>query len=483
MTTVIVLGASGDLAKKKIYPSLWELFKDNLLPEGTHFLGYARSDLGVQKLRERVQPYFKVKEEHKGQVEQFFKQCSYVKGSYDKKSDFENLGKELVKLSKGKTMNQVFYLALPPSVFKDTTSNIKKYCMTKKGWDRIVVEKPFGKDFDSSADLSNHIGGVFSEEQIYRIDHYLGKEMVQNLMVLRFGNMIFSPIWNRNHIDNVTIQFKENIGTGGRGGYYDEFGVLRDILQNHMIQTLCLIAMEKPCSKHAEDLRNEKVKVLRSMPPIELENVVLGQYVANPDGEGEAKVGYLDDPTVPKGSVTPTYCASVAYINNERWDGVPFILKCGKALNEKKAEIRVQFKDVPGDIFGGKCYRNELVIRLQPKEAIYIKMMVKEAGMSFEPVISEMDLSYDSRYKDTKLPDAYERLILDVFSGSQTHFVRSDELAEAWRIVTPLLEKIETDKIKPIPYKFGTRGPEESDKLVQSVGFQYTGRYSWKSQI
>ena len=483
MTTVIVFGASGDLAKKKIYPSLWELYKDKLLPDGTQFVGYARSELTVAALRARVEPYFKVKEEHKGDFDRFFKHCFYVKGSYDKKKDFENLGKELDKLSKSDTANRVFYLALPPSVFKDATSNIKSCCMSKKGWNRVVVEKPFGKDFDSSADLSNHVAKVFAEEQIYRIDHYLGKEMVQNLMVLRFGNMIFSPIWNRNHIENVTIQFKEDIGTGGRGGYYDEFGVIRDILQNHMIQTLCLIAMEKPCSKKAEDLRNEKVKVLRSMPPITLDNVVLGQYVGNPDGEGDSKVGYQDDPTVPKGSVTPTFTACVAYIKNERWDGVPFILKCGKALNEKKAEIRVQFKDVPGDIFGGKCSRNELVIRLQPKEAIYIKMMVKEAGMSFEPVISEMDLSYHSRYKDAKLPDAYERLILDVFSGSQSHFVRSDELAEAWRIVTPLLHKIETEKIKPIPYKFGTRGPEEADKLVQRVGFQYTGQYSWKASI
>ncbi|XP_046841294.1 glucose-6-phosphate 1-dehydrogenase-like [Xenia sp. Carnegie-2017] len=479
MTSVVVFGASGDLAKKKIYPSLWELFHGNLLPPKTKFIGYARSDLTVAQLRSRVEPYIKVKEEDKKTVEEFFSLCYYVKGSYDKKKDFENLGKELDKLN-CTSGNRIFYLALPPSVFKETTTLIKASCMSKKGWTRVVVEKPFGKDFESSAQLSNHIASVFSEEQVYRIDHYLGKEMVQNLMVLRFGNMIFSPIWNRNHIENVTIQFKENIGTGGRGGYYDEFGVLRDILQNHMIQTLCLIAMEKPCSKSAEDLRNEKVKVLRAMPPITFENVVLGQYVGNPKGQGDAKTGYQDDPTVPKGSVTPTFAACIAYINNERWEGVPFILKCGKALNEKKAEIRVQFKDVPGDIFGGKCSRNELVIRLQPKEAIYMKMMVKEAGMSFEPIISEMDLTYHSRYKEAKLPDAYERLILDVFSGSQSHFVRSDELSEAWRIVTPLLHKIESEKIKPTPYEFGTRGPEEADKLVKQVGFQYTGQYTWK---
>ena len=224
-------------------------------------------------------------------------------------------------------------------------------------------------------------------------------------------------------------------------------------MQNHLLQMLCLTAMEKPASTNPDDIRDEKVKVLKCVPPIGLDDVVLGQYVGNPDGEGEAKLAYLDDPTVPQDSTTPTYASAVLRINNERWDGVPFILRCGKALNERKAEVRIQYRDVPGDIFDGQAKRNELVIRVQPGEAIYVKMVTKTPGMSFDMEETELDLTYQARYKDMKMPDAYERLILDVFCGSQMHFVRSDELAEAWRIFTPLLHRIESEKIRPIPYK------------------------------
>lgn len=225
-------------------------------------------------------------------------------------------------------------------------------------------------------------------------------------------------------------------------------------MQNHLLQMLCLTAMEKPASTNPDDIRDEKVKVLKCVPPLDLEDVVLGQYVGNPEAKDEeAQMGYLDDPTVPPGSTTPTYAAAVLRINNERWDGVPFILRCGKALNERKAEVRIQYRDVPGDIFDGQAKRNELVIRVQPGEAIYVKMVTKTPGMSFDMEETELDLTYRSRYKDLKMPDAYERLILDVFCGSQMHFVRSDELAEAWRIFTPLLHRIESEKVRPTPYK------------------------------
>lgn len=327
--------------------------------------------------------------------------------------------------------------------------------MAPKGWSRIIVEKPFGRDLDSSNKLSKHLASLFKEEELYRIDHYLGKEMVQNLMTLRFGNRIFGPTWNRDHISAVVISFKEPFGTQGRGGYFDEFGIIRDVMQNHLLQILCLVAMEKPPTTNADDIRNEKVKVLKSTKTITMNDVVLGQYVGDPSGEGEAKLGYLDDPTVPKGSVTPTFALGVCHIQNERWDGVPFILRCGKALNERKAEVRIQYRDVPGDIFHGQAKRNELVIRVQPGEAVYIKMMTKTPGMSFEMEETELDLTYLSRYKDAVMPDAYERLVLDVFCGNQMHFVRSDELTEAWRIFTPLLHQIETEKNKPIPYAYG----------------------------
>ncbi|XP_031552278.1 glucose-6-phosphate 1-dehydrogenase-like [Actinia tenebrosa] len=481
-TLIVVFGASGDLAKKKIYPTLWYLYRDNLLPKATFVVGYARSALTVAQLRAKTEPFMNIKDEEKAKAEEFFKICSYVKGSYNEKSAYLALNTELDKIGVKNMQNRLFYLALPPSVFVDATQNIKDFLTANKGWSRVVVEKPFGKDSDSSAQLSNHLSGLFQEKSLYRIDHYLGKEMVQNIMVLRFGNRIFGPIWNRDSIKSITIGFKEPVGTYGRGGYFDEFGIIRDVMQNHLLQVLALIAIEKPASIHSEDLRNEKVKVLKCMDPVKLSDTVLGQYVGNPDMEGDAKHGYTDDPTVPAGSITPTFATCVFYIRNERWDGVPFILKCGKALNEKKAEVRIQFNDVPGDIFSGKCKRNELVIRLQPNEAIYLKCMIKEAGMSFQPVESELDLSYSYRYQDVKMPDAYERLIIDVLAGSQGNFVRSDELAEAWRIFTPLLHQIEREKIKPIPYKFGSRGPAESDELVKKHGFIYSDTYQWEKR-
>lgn len=475
----IILGASGDLAKKKIYPTIWWLYRDGLVPANTSFVGYARSKMTVEEIRVKCQPYMGVRDGEEESLDNFWKLNTYVAGNYDVRRDFELLNQELCKQEKNSAANRVFYLALPPSVFEPVTSNIRNTCMAQRGWTRVIIEKPFGKDTASSAQLSNHLASLFREDQIYRIDHYLGKEMVQNLMTLRFGNRIFGPTWNRESIASVQISFKEPFGTYGRGGYFDEFGIIRDVMQNHLLQILSLFAMEKPASTHPDDIRDEKVKVLKCMRALELDDVVLGQYVGDPEGEGEAQKGYLDDPSVPTGSNTPTFAVAACHIKSERWDGVPFILRCGKALNERKAEIRVQYNDVPGDIFGGQAKRNELVIRVQPGEAVYVKLMTKTPGISFQMEETELDLTYGHRYKDVKLPDAYERLILDVFCGSQMHFVRSDELAEAWRIFTPLLQQIESEKVQPIPYKYGSRGPSEANQLTANNNFKYYGSYKW----
>ena len=349
----------------------------------------------------------------------------------------------------------------------------------------MIVEKPFGHDLESSDVLSKHLGSLFSEKEIYRIDHYLGKEMVQNLMILRFANQIFTPIWNRNHIASVMITFKEPFGTMGRGGYFDDFGIIRDIMQNHLLQIFCLVAMEKPPTKHANHIRDEKVKVLECTKTLEMEDIRIGQYLANPNGTTEdSKTGYLEDPTIKnKNSSTPTFACAALKVNNERWDGVPFFLKCGKALNERKMEVRIQFRDVPGDIFEGKLKRNELVIRVQPNEAVYCKMMSKEPGISFEPHETELDLTYHVKYKDVKLPDAYERLILDVFDGNQLNFVRADELREAWRVFTPVLHQIEAKGVKPFTYTYGDRGLKEADEFVASFGHTFTGTYTWAKPV
>lgn len=476
----VVFGASGDLAKKKIYPTLWALFRDNLLPKDAKIFGYARSKFTVEQIREKCAGTVKAKPGEEEALDRFWQSNYYVAGSYDTKRDFEMLAQEMAGLEKGRN-NRLFYLALPPSVFKPVTTMIKETCMADKGWTRVIVEKPFGKDSESSADLSNHLQKLFNEEQLYRIDHYLGKEMVQNLISLRFGNMIFGPTWNRDSIASVIISFKEPFGTQGRGGYFDEFGIIRDVMQNHLLQILCLTAMEKPVTTSPDHIRDEKVKVLKAVEELTLDDVVLGQYQGDPEGQDEdSRLGYLDDKTVPAGSTCPTFAAAVLKIKNERWDGVPFILRCGKALNERKAEVRIQYRDVPGDIFNGQTARNELVIRVQPNESVYAKVMTKTPGMSFTLEETELDLTYKSRYKDARLPEAYERLILDVFVGSQMHFVRSDELAEAWRIFTPLLHKIDNDKPKPIPYKYGSRGPQEADDMAARCGFTYTGRYKWQ---
>ncbi|XP_044006754.1 glucose-6-phosphate 1-dehydrogenase isoform X1 [Aphidius gifuensis] len=476
----ITLGASGDLAKKKIYPTLWWLFRDNLLPKTTTFFGYARSKLTVKDLRQKCHQYMKVKPGEESKYEEFWTLNNYVAGSYDSESDFIKLNKELENFETGSKGNRLFYLALPPTVFEEVTVHIRNNCMSKKGWSRIIIEKPFGRDAPTSERLTNHLASLFDEEQLYRIDHYLGKEMVQNLMTLRFGNRIFNPTWNRDNIACVQITFKEPFGTQGRGGYFDEFGIIRDVMQNHLLQIMSLVAMEKPASCCPNDIRNEKVKVLKCIKPLDLNDVVLGQYIGNPDAiEEDEKHGYLDDPTVPKNSTTPTYAMGVLKINNERWDGVPFILKCGKALNERKAEVRVQYLDVPGDIFDGQAKRNELVIRVQPGEALYVKMMTKTPGITFDMEETELDLTYGKRYKNLKLPDAYERLILDVFCGSQMHFVRSDELSEAWRIFTPLLHRIENETIRPITYKYKSRGPKEADEMARNNNFVYYGSYKW----
>ncbi|XP_034732917.1 glucose-6-phosphate 1-dehydrogenase-like [Etheostoma cragini] len=475
----IILGASGDLAKKKIYPTLWWLFRDGLLPDDTYFVGFARTKLTVEDIKTVCLPHMKVTVEESERLSAFFSKNSYLSGWYDDDGSFAQLAAHLLSLPGGADANRLFYLALPPTVYNFVSKNIRTHCMSRKGWSRVIVEKPFGRDLKSSQELSGHLSSLFTEDQIYRIDHYLGKEMVQNLMVLRFGNRIFGPIWNRNSVASVVLSFKEPFGTQGRGGYFDDFGIIRDVMQNHLLQMLCLVAMEKPASTSPDDVRDEKVKVLKCIAPVTGSDVVLGQYAGNPEGEGPSKLGYLDDPTVPEGSCTPTFATAVLYVQNERWDGVPFILRCGKALNERKAEVRLQFTDVPGDIFGERCQRNELVVRVQPDEAIYLKMTTKRPGVYFSPEETELDLTYRSRYKNVKLPEAYERLILDVFCGNQMHFVRSDELREAWRIFTPLLQEIEREKIHPIPYTYGSRGPTEADDLLKRVGFRYEGTYKW----
>ncbi|ELR16838.1 glucose6-phosphate dehydrogenase, C-terminal domain containing protein [Acanthamoeba castellanii str. Neff] len=477
--TIIVLGASGDLAKKKTYPVLFSLYLHGLLPPNAIIYGFARSKLDDADFKKQISRHFKKAPEEK--VNGFLDRCYYFSGQYNSAESFAELAKamdekESAFTSGSQPANRIFYMAIPPSIFLDVAKAIQPAAMSKTGWNRVIVEKPFGHDLDSSRALSSSMSQLFTEDQLYRIDHYLGKEMVQNLMVLRFANSVFEPVWNRNFVSNVIITFKEDIGTEGRGGYFDGNGIIRDVMQNHLIQILALVGMEAPISLSAEDVRDEKVKLLRAVSALTLDDLVIGQYTASPDGKTP---GYKEDPGVPQDSVTPTFAAAVLHINNSRWAGTPFILKCGKALNERKAEIRIQFKCPSASLFPNCSAPNELVLRVQPNEAVYMKMLTKKPGLTTALAQSELDLSYKSRFEDLESPDAYERLIFDVIKGDHNLFVRDDELEAAWKIFTPILHQLEKEKIQPDLYEFGSRGPASADKLIADSGYRLTTGYTW----
>ncbi|KAJ9709904.1 hypothetical protein PVL29_001406 [Vitis rotundifolia] len=336
--SITVVGASGDLAKKKIFPALFALFYEDCLPEHFTVFGYARSKMTDAELRNMVSKTLTCridKRENCGEkMEQFLKRCFYHSGQYDSEENFTELDKKLKEHEAGRVSNRLFYLSIPPNIFIDAVKCASLSASSANGWTRVIVEKPFGRDSESSAALTNDLKQYLAEDQIFRIDHYLGKELVENLSVLRFSNLIFEPLWSRQYIRNVQFIFSEDFGTEGRGGYFDNYGIIRDIMQNHLLQILALFAMETPVSLDAEDIRNEKVKVLRSMKPLQLEDVVIGQYKSHTKG-GVTYPAYTDDKTVPKDSLTPTFAAAALFIDNARWDGVPFLMKAGKALHTK----------------------------------------------------------------------------------------------------------------------------------------------------
>jgi glucose-6-phosphate 1-dehydrogenase len=474
-TVIIVLGASGDLAKKKTFPALFGLYQQGFLPRDVKIVGYARTKMDRDDFLKRLTSNIKNPDNDDTlgkKINEFKDLSTYVAGDYEKGEAFDELEKHIDEIEsryQSKECNRIFYLALPPSVFIPVSKNLKEHCYSRAGINRIIVEKPFGKDLESARELLGSIKQYWTEDETFRIDHYLGKEMVKNLLVLRFANVAMGAAWDKNSISNVQITFKEPFGTEGRGGYFDEFGIIRDILQNHLMQVLSIVAMERPVSFSAEDIRDEKVKVLRCIPPIERDDVLLGQYVG-----ADGKPGYLDDDTVPPNSVCPTFAATTLFIHNPRWEGVPFILKAGKALNEAKVEVRIQFKDVTQGIFKDIA-RNELVIRIQPSEAVYIKLNAKTPGLHTRAIPTEMDLTYKRRFTETKIPEAYVALILDALKGDHSNFVRHDELDYAWKIFTPILHWIDGKSgapPKPVSYPYGSRGPKELGAFVEKYGYR-----------
>ncbi|OBZ83572.1 Glucose-6-phosphate 1-dehydrogenase [Choanephora cucurbitarum] len=480
--TLVVFGASGDLAKKKTFPALFALYKNGVLPEKTRIIGYARTKMEKKEFEDRIRPGLEENDED-NKLKSFLDICTYHPGQYDQDEDFKKLNKYIEDIEEEQGMkdeqkNRIFYIALPPSAFVPVSKGLKEHVYSKKAKTSIIIEKPFGKDLESSNQLSKDISKLFSEEEVFRIDHYLGKEMCKNLLNVRFSNAIFNAIWSKEHIESVQVTLKEPFGSEGRGGYFDEYGIIRDVMQNHLLQLLTMVAIERPKSRSSEHIRDEKVKLLRAIRPIKTEDALLGQYVKHGD-----KPGYTDDETVPDDSRAPTFAALTLWIDNERWSDVPFILKAGKATDTQKGEIRIQFKNLPGNLFEDAT-RNELVFIVSPKEAMYMKFNNKSPGFSADSIVTELDLTYDKRYKNMYIPAAYESLILDAMRGDHANFVRDDELEAAWSIFTPLLHEIEEKNMKPDPYPYGSRGPEKLDEFVKRYGIERLNdkSYAWPTQ-
>lgn len=536
-TNIVIVGASGDLARKKLLPGLFALFCNGLLPDMFTIYGFARSARTDAQFREFIASTLTLRYEPEPSVcdikiGQFLRRCHYHTGHYDSVADFAALAERMARAaatveglappappsepvspvpppsepaapsepappapstqqpsepappapstqppsepvssappttpttpttqSAPPPVNLLFYMAIPPDVFLTTARSIAGAGLTAYragAWTRVVVEKPFGRDAASSAELTRDLGAIFAEEQTYRIDHYLGKEVIQNLLILRFGNRIFEPIWNRNHIESISIAFSERIGVEGRAGYFDSFGIIRDVLQNHLLQAMALVAMEQPIRLDAFEIAEEKTKLLRAVQPIAMDELVTGQYTAALV-DGQQQPGYLDDPEIPADSMTETYARATLHIHNPRWHGVPFHLSAGKALDTQKTEITIRFLPLPYALFPGVA-ANSLVIRVQPNEAVELRVNNKVPGMRLETTTVGLDMLYHQQFTG-QLPEAYERLLLDVLRGDRSLFIQQAELAAAWAVVTPVLQALESRRIRPKPYPFGSAGP------------------------
>lgn len=468
--SIIVVGASGDLAKKKIYPALFALYCQGFLPEQFNVFGFARSSYGHDDFRKAVKEHLTCRytpdaSSCSGRMTEFLSKCFYTSGQYGSSDSFLDLFSLMRETEGAGEANRMFYLAVPPFVFVDIARAIGGAglvtCKPGDPWSRVVIEKPFGRDRESSDVMVSELAKVFSEEQTYRIDHYLGKEVVQNLMVLRFANLVFEPVWNRKYIEKICIDWKENDGIGARGGYFDAYGIIRDVMQNHLLEILALIAMERPESTAEDDVADAKAAVLKSIRAISAGDIVLGQYGAG-EYAGRRHAGYTDEKHVAMHSLTPTYATAVLRIENERWHDVPFVITAGKGLNTRVSEVSILFKEIPENIFCGVpgCLPgNRLIVRVQPDEAIHLRIVNKKPGLTMALAESDLNLSYQSAFSSV-IPDAYECLLLDVIEGDKGLFIRSDELSAAWDVFTPVLKEIEEKKIKPALYVFGSEGPD-----------------------
>ena len=483
--SIVIFGASGDLTARKLIPALYHLFKDKQMPPSFRVVGFARrektDDLWRQELRAALDQFSRTKPVDEAVWRDFARNIHYCQGDLTDAAAYKKLEGLLTSFGEAPLReNLLFYLATMPSQFAEVIEQIHRADLLQKGgsgWQRIVVEKPFGHDLQSARQLNSELTRFAHEQQVFRIDHYLGKETVQNILMFRFSNSIFERLWNRDSIDHVQITVSEQFGVGQRGGYYEEAGALRDMVQNHMVQVLALITMEPPVSLEAESIRDEKVKLLKSIRPLTSEDaakqVVRGQYFAGTVG-GVSQPGYRQEAKVNSTSNVETYVALKLLIDNWRWSGVPFYLRTGKCLPQSASEVRIQFRRTPQVLFAAQCGEsldpNAIALRLQPNEGIYLRFNGKVPGTSLAVRPVRMHFSYDAEF-GAYTPEAYERLLLEAMVGDATLFIRRDEVETAWQVVDSIRAAWDG---KPLTnrefYAAGTWGPIAADDLLAQNG-------------
>lgn len=482
---LVIFGASGDLTKRKLIPALYQLFINHLLPENLAITGAGRTPLTDESFRHEMTEFLPLAG---GQNSQFLNKFYYQQVHYNNQDDYVRLSQrlELLRQMLHIPANYIYYLATPPDLYEVIPQNLAYAGLNQQtgGFKRLIIEKPFGSSLQSAKNLNVSLLKNYQEQQIFRMDHYLGKETVQNLMVTRFANGIFEPVWNRNFIQRVEITSAESLGVEGRGGYYDRSGAMRDMVQNHLLHLVGMVAMEPPVVIEADAIRHEVMKVFQSLRPITSDSlkkqVIRGQYTASTI-KGQTVAGYREEPDVDPASHTETYVAMKFYIDNWRWAGVPFYIRTGKKLPTRVTEIVIEFKPTPHHLFAKNEFNqqsNQLIIRIQPDEGILLKFGMKEPGAGFRVNQVNMDFHYSS-LADIELPPAYERLLLDGMRGDATLFSRGDSVEAAWGFIQPVLDAWANDPSIPIyGYPAGSWGPKESDALIEG---DQTWRYPCKN--
>lgn len=484
--TITIFGASGDLAKRKLFPAIFNLYRDGLLGEDFALLGYARSAMPdddfpgfvCNALSQHAEGFDKNSETWK----KFSQKLDYIRGSYDQPEGYLKLNQTIMEIEKklGCEGNRVFHISTPPSVFDDVSMQLSQsgmaVCTTEGVCSRIIIEKPFGHDLESARELNRKLNKCFLEKQIYRIDHYLGKETVQNILMLRFANLLLESVWNNRYVDHVQITVSESLGIESRGSYYDTVGATRDMMQNHLMQLLCITAMEPPNNIDSNEVRDEKVKVLKALRPYDLEDLeksaIRGQYCASRDGKLAA---YIGEEGVAEDSNTETFIACKIHIDNWRWRGTPFYLRTGKRMAARYSEIYLQLKELPMKIFGNtdNLPADGILVRIQPDEGVTLHLKSKVPGANIQLESVNLDFDYSTTFEG-RTPDAYERLLYDAILDKPALFIRSDETETAWQYFDPLLKywskQAATDSDY---YPAGTNGPDAADRLMKLDGRQW----------